>query len=189
MPCRTSTTSSGAACRGDARNTSMPNREMSNRDVPVAIISIAQQARPKVTGHTDALRTVPANFYTVVSRKPDVASSMPMALLPSVPLEPAAAPLVHERHGDQRDEGHHGDDAEHPEHLEGDRPGVHEDDLDVEDDEAHRDQVVLDREPAAAGGRRGGVDTALVGLELGPVVALGAQDGARADTAEGQHTG
>ena len=34
----------------------MPNREMSNREAPVAIISMAQHARPKVTGHSDALR-------------------------------------------------------------------------------------------------------------------------------------
>src|SRR5665647_3340141 len=47
----------------------------------------------------------------------------------------------------------------------------------------------IDPTPPAAGGGRGGGDTALVGLELGPVVALGAEDGARTDTAEGQHTG
>ena len=34
----------------------MPNREMSNRLAPAAIISMAQQARPNVTGQSDALR-------------------------------------------------------------------------------------------------------------------------------------
>src|SRR4029077_7247478 len=37
--------------RGEGRNTSAPNRAISNRDVVEAIISIAQQARPNVRGH------------------------------------------------------------------------------------------------------------------------------------------
>ena len=51
--------------------------------------------------------------------------------------------------------------------------GVQEDDLDVEDDEHHGGQVVLDRELASADGLGGGFDAALVGVDLGPVVALG----------------
>jgi hypothetical protein len=43
-------------CRGLGRKTSAPNRAMSNRDVLAAIISMAQHARPKVSGHTDDLR-------------------------------------------------------------------------------------------------------------------------------------
>ena len=65
----------------------MPNREMSNRGVPVAIISIAQHASPNVTGHSDPLRKYPARFSTVVSRKPDGASSMPIRTR-SDPLSP-----------------------------------------------------------------------------------------------------
>src|SRR5215831_15906332 len=42
-------------CRGDAQGT-MPRRSTSKRDAKVAIISMAQQARPNVTGHTDDLR-------------------------------------------------------------------------------------------------------------------------------------
>src|SRR5262249_25454804 len=42
-------------CRGDAHGT-MPKRSTSNRDAKVAIISIAQQARPNVTGQIDDLR-------------------------------------------------------------------------------------------------------------------------------------
>ena len=34
----------------------MPKREMSYRGPPVAIISIAQQASPNVTGHSEPLR-------------------------------------------------------------------------------------------------------------------------------------
>ena len=41
----------------DARNTSMPNRARSYRGAPVVIISIAQQARPNVAGHSEPLRT------------------------------------------------------------------------------------------------------------------------------------
>ena len=48
----------------------MPNRARSYRGPPVAIISIAQQARPKVAGHTETLRAYPASFSTVVSRTP-----------------------------------------------------------------------------------------------------------------------
>src|SRR5919198_2305264 len=41
--------------RGDAHGT-IPNRSTSNRDANVAIISIAQHARPNVTGQIDDLR-------------------------------------------------------------------------------------------------------------------------------------
>src|SRR5712692_4333884 len=40
-----------SACRGVARKAPAPNRSMSKREAPVAIISMAQQARPKVIGH------------------------------------------------------------------------------------------------------------------------------------------
>src|SRR5512132_54012 len=57
-------------CRGDAHGT-MPNRSTSKRDANVAIISIAQQARPNVTGQTDDLRAQLKNeSATVVTRKP-----------------------------------------------------------------------------------------------------------------------
>src|SRR5437867_11753023 len=41
--------------RGEAKGT-MPRRSTSKREAKVAIISMAQQARPKVTGHTEDLR-------------------------------------------------------------------------------------------------------------------------------------
>ena len=41
--------------RGEAHGT-MPNRSTSNREAKVAIISIAQQARPKVTGQIGDFR-------------------------------------------------------------------------------------------------------------------------------------
>src|SRR6185369_8276001 len=40
-----------SACRGEARKTPAPNRSMSYRDDTVAIISMAQQARPNVIGN------------------------------------------------------------------------------------------------------------------------------------------
>src|SRR5262245_16323126 len=43
-------------CRGLGRKMPAPNRSMSNREAPVAIISIAQQARPKVIGQRADLR-------------------------------------------------------------------------------------------------------------------------------------
>ena len=45
-----------SACRGEGRKTSEPKREMSKRDVAEAIISMAQQAKPNVSGHTELPR-------------------------------------------------------------------------------------------------------------------------------------
>src|SRR5882672_10516647 len=45
-----------SACRGLARKTSEPKRARSLRDDVAFIISIAQQARPKVAGHSEDLR-------------------------------------------------------------------------------------------------------------------------------------
>src|SRR5271154_7010476 len=42
--------------RGDPRNTSAPNREISKRDALIDIISIAQQASPKAIGQIEFLR-------------------------------------------------------------------------------------------------------------------------------------
>src|ERR1700686_5622481 len=43
-------------CRGDGRNTSAPKRAISNREAPMDIISIAQQASPNVIGQMEFLR-------------------------------------------------------------------------------------------------------------------------------------
>ena len=45
-----------SAWRGVARNTSIPKRAMSKRPMALAIISKAQHARPKATGHSAPLR-------------------------------------------------------------------------------------------------------------------------------------
>src|SRR5512132_4389033 len=49
-------TSITSACRGLARNTSEPNLARSFREEVAFSISIAQQARPKVAGHSEDLR-------------------------------------------------------------------------------------------------------------------------------------
>ena len=43
-------------CRGLGRKTSAPNRAMSNREALEAIISMAQQARPNVSGQMEDFR-------------------------------------------------------------------------------------------------------------------------------------
>jgi len=40
-------------CLAEGRKTSAPKRDMSNLAQPVAIISMAQQAMPKVKGHKE----------------------------------------------------------------------------------------------------------------------------------------
>ena len=45
-----------SAWRGEGRKTSAPKRAMSNRDAPMDIISMAQQASPNDIGHSDDLR-------------------------------------------------------------------------------------------------------------------------------------
>src|SRR3954451_12771382 len=55
-------------CRGDARKTSAPKRAMSYREALIDIISIAQQARPKVHGQIADFRAQLTTFSTVVVR-------------------------------------------------------------------------------------------------------------------------
>jgi hypothetical protein len=52
--------------RGLGRNTPAPNLSRSKRDAPVAIISMAQQARPNVIGHKADLRAQLNTKSTVV---------------------------------------------------------------------------------------------------------------------------
>src|SRR6187431_2508394 len=54
--------------RGEPRKTSAPKRAMSKREVLIAIISMAQHARPKVTGQIDERRAHCTIFVTVVVR-------------------------------------------------------------------------------------------------------------------------
>src|SRR5436305_15291048 len=107
----------------------MPMRAESDRGAPKAIISIAQQARPKVAGHSEDLRVQLTSFSTVVSRTPlGSFSSRPMA--GSLPLEAAAPPHVGVGEEDREDEDDSLDQPEDAERVVGDGPRVEEDDLD-----------------------------------------------------------
>src|SRR5204863_9175116 len=57
-------------CRGLGLKTPAPNRSMSKRDAPVAIISIAQQARPNVIGQSADFRDQLQTKSTVVVMMP-----------------------------------------------------------------------------------------------------------------------
>src|SRR5579864_5509779 len=56
--------------RGDGRNTSAPKRAISNREAPIDIISMAQQANPNVMGHIELLRIQLTAESRVVSTTP-----------------------------------------------------------------------------------------------------------------------
>src|SRR5207244_12993399 len=60
---------------GDARNSPIPQRDRSYWPAPVAIISIAQQARPNVAGHIDCFRAHPTARSSDVNRTPRSTSS------------------------------------------------------------------------------------------------------------------
>src|SRR6478609_2929398 len=76
-------------CRGLPRKTSAPKRAMSYREQLIAIISIAQHARPNVTGQIDERRAHCTIFSTVVVRT-GISASRPIGS----PLEHALAPDV-----------------------------------------------------------------------------------------------
>src|SRR5919197_6326808 len=173
-----------SACRGLARNTSMPKRAESNRGAPKVIISIAQHARPNVAGHNDDLRVQLTSFSIDASSTPSGSfSSIPTSL---VPIQAAAAPHVGvgDEHGD--DEQDDLDQPEQAERLVGDGVRVQEDDLDVEDDEQHRRQEVLDREAVRAERLRGRLDAALVEVQLRLVVAPRTGERRDADREDGE---
>ena len=66
-------------CRGEGRKTSAPKRAISKRDAPIDIISIAQQAKPKVMGQIEFLRTQFTALSSVVSTTPSCSALPPKA--------------------------------------------------------------------------------------------------------------
>src|SRR3954453_20063638 len=135
---------------------------------------MAQQASPNVAGQTELLRMYPARLATDVSRKPAGSfSSIPMKT--SVPVQSAAPPDVGVRDEHGEDEQDHLDEGEDPQLVEADPEREEEHRLDVEDDEQHGGQVVLHREATTAARVRRRLDAALVRVELGAVVPLGAR--------------
>src|SRR5207253_7000585 len=100
-------------CRGLPRNTSAPKRAMSYREQLIAIISIAQHARPNVTGQIEDRRAHCTIFSTVVVST-GMSVSIPMSDphprasgLLLAPVEGALAPDVHVAGEQQREEQHH----------------------------------------------------------------------------------
>src|SRR6266851_4295584 len=80
-------------CRGLGRKTPAPKRSMSKRDAPVAIISIAQHARPNVIGQSADLRAQLKTKSTVVETIPledSMISSLSFAIVPFSIRNPAA---------------------------------------------------------------------------------------------------
>src|SRR5207253_4491593 len=61
--------------RGEGRNTSAPKRAVSRLDAPMAIIAMAQQAKPNVMGQIELLRTQFTALSNVVRMRPSGGSS------------------------------------------------------------------------------------------------------------------
>src|SRR5829696_7081017 len=189
-----------SAWRGEARKTSAPKRAASLRGAPTTeIISIAQHASPKVSGHGAFARAQFCAFSSVVrpTRDSTYSASWESSISPRsswrarswrtrsspgclggkacgsvwsgwrlISTRALRAATRTRRRRPEGDEDDRLDEGEDPERLElhGDR--VQEHDLDVEQDEEHRDQVEAD--PEAEVGRDLGGEPALVGLALDP---------------------
>src|SRR5947207_12605736 len=91
-------------CRGLPRKTSAPKRAMSYREQLMAIIAMAQHARPNVTGQMDERRAHCTIFSTVVVRT-GISASSPIVLVS--PIEDALPPDVHVACEQQRHEHQH----------------------------------------------------------------------------------
>src|SRR5262245_33829236 len=138
---------------------------MSYRPQLIAIISIAQQARPNVTGQMADRRAHCTIFSTVVVRTGISRSDIPFL----APVEGAPAPHIHVPGRQQRKERHDLPEAEEAEVAEGNRPGIKEGHLDIKEEEDHRHEVELDRlalARVADGGHAALVRRALLGRRL-----------------------
>src|SRR5918995_1702980 len=144
-------------CRGDARNTSAPNRAISYREQLIAIISMAQHAKPNVHGQIADRRAQLTTFSTVVVRtgisRSSSCCSRPMTLnhparygpRRGTPVENALAPDVHVPGGEDSREQDHLHVPGPSEIAERHSPGIQERHLDVEQEEDHRHEVELHR--------------------------------------------
>jgi hypothetical protein len=80
-----------SAWRGEARNTSAPKREMSNRGPTMAIISIAQHASPNPSGQMALAR----DWLTAqLTMPPTVVNRTPRSTSSRTAWSPGAAPAV-----------------------------------------------------------------------------------------------
>src|SRR5215471_1193660 len=171
-------------CRGLGRKTPAPNRSISKRLAPVAIISIAQQASPKVmgqiadlraqltpncsgfesiTGATTLRRTKLVIESTVVRTNPSSCSAIFYFRCLS-PLKRSLAPGIVVTHHQDSDKDKHFDQRKLGEGKivahEDYRPGQQENRLHVEDQKQHRHDVVPDSKTIMSSGLR--VDAAFV---------------------------
>src|ERR1044072_716629 len=89
-------------CRGEPRKTSGPNRAMSYRPQLIAIISIAQHARPNVTGQMADRRAHCTIFSAVVVRTGISSSAMTVSL--AAPVKGALAPYIDVAREQEREE-------------------------------------------------------------------------------------
>src|SRR6266850_186147 len=149
--------------RGEPRKTSAPNRAMSYRLAAIAIISIAQQARPNCAGQIADRRAHCTSLSTVVVRSgssgsspcswPCVCSRAFMKVLRSLarggtraarsPIEHALAPDVHEPHEQNQEKRHDLYESGPPEVAQRHSPRIEKRHLDVEQQEDHRHEIEL----------------------------------------------
>src|SRR5690625_1026867 len=146
-----------SAWRGLARNTSEPKRARSCRVSVDAIISMAQQARPNVTGQRLLLLPQATSLVRFVNRIPSDSSSCQsfskssFRLMPVLSFPSEYSLAEHVNVADCQDR--HEDDGVREQKLrlqfETHRKRVKECDLQVEDDEQHRDHVEVHRKALA----------------------------------------
>src|SRR5580765_1651689 len=132
---------------------------MSYLDALIAIISMAQQARPNVTGQIDERRAQLTILSTVVSRTGISGSYSAMVSNQKLsfvsPIKDALAPDVDVAGQHDQKEQQHLDEAKPTQFPQGHREGIQEGDLDVEQQKDHRDQIELDRMTFAGVADRG----------------------------------
>src|SRR5438105_4029381 len=145
--------------RGLGRKMPAPNRSISKRDAPVAIISMAQHARPNVIGHNADLRAQLKRKSTVVvtmffsNRFSIQAGTFMNPLISLSPIQCALLDNPDVPHDQNAEKNKHLHESE--QHQAGslkrrpvdDGPGKEKDGLDIEDYKKDRHDVVTDRVP------------------------------------------
>src|SRR5262252_8660953 len=121
----------------------------------------------------------------VVVAKPSLRT--PSMLMASFPLERTLHPLVDEAHDEDEEEHHHRPESEAADLVERDGPRKKERDLEVEQDEQDRDQVVAHVELHAR--VLEGLEAAFVGRQLLAVRTVRPEDGSRGDQRAAEHQG
>src|SRR5207249_5536290 len=133
--------------RGLGRKIPAPKRSISKRDAPVAIISIAQHANPKVMGHSADLRAQLNTKSTVVVMMFFSNRSSIQAGIQSPELRPIQGALLYDPNitNDQNSEkDQHFNQAEQVKLPVDDGPGEQENGLNVKDHEQNRHHIVAD---------------------------------------------